>query len=665
MRKLLVITISWFFCYNGFANPRIIVKLKPDYVSMQQGTGIPVSERALRLIQMQPFSNLQLQKLSQKAGTSFIDIKANAIGARVLELSTNVNPAQLAQILKQLNSMPDVAYAEKDVTFYPTVNQPNIYQWDMYTQTTSIPETIVPFYGDSFYNGSNFVTSSGSGITVAVLDTGYVPHPNLLNNLQSLIDGSESYGYTFITDCRRAGTCPFSTPDDQALINPYPNGLDLGDWMTLAEYDSASSSWQEHCQYEDGQPVIKSSSWHGTHVTGTIVGEGPADPEVIGSGVLGGAYSAKVLPVRVLGKCGGSIADIVDGMLWAAGLHPDIPNFHPVKVLNMSLGGYGSCPQIYQEAIDLLTLAGVSIVVSAGNDAQNVNTTMPANCRNVISVGALSPTQKLAIYSNWGNVTISASGGEEFADYTTTYPSKAIFSTIYGSSEGYGDAAVGCSGNGCFTYGWNQGTSMAAPHVAAAIADMLAINPALTPAEITAILQASASSFDNCSEFGCVSGGRLNTAGVLDYINESINLLTPNPVQLTDFSLGSSSVTLTNRNIQPVMISSLSVIGARSTNFVIAASSSCVSGVLLNQGQNCSVTIITHDMKASYDYFARLVVKNESNEIVTDVPLAYSMPAAALSTSGGGCSTGGSGDDSSLLLLTILACIYYRLRRKL
>ena len=112
---------------------------------------------------------------------------------------------------------------------------------------------------------------------------------------------------------------------------------DPGDWITSAE---SSSGFFAEC------PVMN-SSWHGTHVGGTI---GAATNN--GLGVAGLNWVSKFVPVRVLGKCGNYSSDIADGIRWAAGLSlKDVPdNPYPAKVINMSLGGYNSdgCSDTYQ-----------------------------------------------------------------------------------------------------------------------------------------------------------------------------------------------------------------------------------------------------------------------------------------------------------------------------
>ena len=183
------------------------------------------------------------------------------------------------------------------------------------------------------------------------------------------------------------------------------------------------------------------------------------------SGIAGINWGAKILPVRVLGKCGGTDSDIIDGMRWAAGLPvPGVPtNPNPARVMNLSLSGSATtCPTTYQAAINDVVAKGALIVVAAGNNAVNVAAAKPANCPGVITVAATNLYGDITSYSNYGNgIDISAPGGDAYG---------AIYSTVNSGTQGplYSD------------YGYIAGTSQAAPHVAATAALMLSANPSLT-----------------------------------------------------------------------------------------------------------------------------------------------------------------------------------------
>ena len=191
--------------------------------------------------------------------------------------------------------------------------------------------------------------ADGTGAIIAVADTGYVPHPDL--------DANRLQGYDMISSSSAAR-------DGNGRDT---NGIDEGDYTTF---------WT--CGYSSN------SSWHGSHVAG--IANAVTDN---GIGISGVAPGAKFVPVRVLGSCGGSLSDIADGVMWSAGLQVgNAPiNENPADVINLSLGGTGSCTSFMQDAIDAATAAGSVVVVAAGNENTNASSSTPANCNNVITVG--------------------------------------------------------------------------------------------------------------------------------------------------------------------------------------------------------------------------------------------------------------------------------------
>ncbi|OUS25308.1 hypothetical protein A9Q99_22215 [Gammaproteobacteria bacterium 45_16_T64] len=310
------------------------------------------------------------------------------------------------------------------------------------------------------------ITTGSGDIVVAVIDTGVLPHADLVSNLLP--------GYDFISDS-------WSANDSSGRDN---DASDTGDALSAGECGNG------YPQYD------QDSSWHGTHVAGTIAASSDN-----GLGVAGVAWNSKILPIRVLGRCGGYTSDIADGMRWAAGLPVSgIPaNPTPAKVLNLSLGGTASCTRTYQETIDAVRATGASIIVAAGNESQDASMSTPANCDGVIVVGATDRNGGQAYYSNYGpTVDISAPGGEMYSNSTLS----AILSTHNsGKSSPRSDA-----------YAYQQGTSMATPHVAGAAALLYAVNNALTSDEILEALTSSARTFpssnsnDECTTTKCGAG---------------------------------------------------------------------------------------------------------------------------------------------------------------
>ena len=297
--------------------------------------------------------------------------------------------------------------------------------------------------------------STGSGATVAVIDTGITAHPDL--------DANVLPGYDFVSDATAAR-------DGNGRDS---NAQDQGDWYAGGE-----------C----GQTAAANSSWHGTHVSGTVAA-------VTGNstGVAGVAPNAKVLPVRVLAKCGGSLSDIADAIIWASGgTVSGIPaNANPAKVINMSLGGSGTCGTTYQAAINSAVSRGSTVVVAAGNSNQDAAGFRPANCTSVVTVAASNPSGSLSYYSNYGaTVDLTAPGGD------TSVSSGGILSTIN----------TGTSTPGGAGYANYQGTSMAAPHVAGLVALMKSKSPALSPAQVESTLRQGTRTMPGGCTKGCGAG---------------------------------------------------------------------------------------------------------------------------------------------------------------
>jgi serine protease len=212
-----------------------------------------------------------------------------------------------------------------------------------------------------------------------------------------------------------------------------------------------------------------------------------------GKGVAGVAYGAKLLPLRVIGACGGWLSDTVDAVTWAAGGKVSgVPsNPSPARVINMSLGAEAVCQASMQLAIDSAVQQGSVIIAAAGNESQPAANVSPANCKNVITVGATSRAGNSATYSNYGpEVDVSAPGGDGSTG------SENILSTVNsGTTTPAGEA-----------YGYMQGTSMSAPHVAGVAALMLAVNPALSPAQIEQTVRDTARPLPGTCDGGCGTG---------------------------------------------------------------------------------------------------------------------------------------------------------------
>ena len=303
-----------------------------------------------------PASTAEMQRLSDAAGVPMTYEREMSGGAYVLSLPTRMPLTDVQAIAANLSALPEVEYAEPDAIMVPmlTPNDPQYgSQWHYFVPSTGNYGINAPAAWD--------ITTGSPSIVVAVIDTGITNHTEFV--------GRTVPGYDFISDYRVAndGTGRDSDPSDP------------GDWVTAADLNSAPFVGAG-CQ-------IHNSTWHGTHTAGTI---GAASNNSVG--VAGVNWNSKILPVRVLGKCGGTLSDIADGMRWAAGLSvPGAPaNANPAKVINMSLSGAGACGTTYQDAINAITGAGTTIVVAAGNNnpGQDASGYRPGNCIGVITVAA-------------------------------------------------------------------------------------------------------------------------------------------------------------------------------------------------------------------------------------------------------------------------------------
>jgi serine protease len=264
---------------------------------------------------------------------------------------------------------------------------------------------------------------------------------------------------------------------------------DPGDWVTAAEANLVGGEFYK-CTSQDstGRYVSESSSWHGTQTAGLI-----AASTNNGLGMASVGRTVRLLPVRVLGKCGGFDSDIIAGMRWAAGLSvAGVPtNPTPARIINMSLGGGGACSAAYQSAMAEISAAKVVVVASAGNSAGHA-VSSPANCPGVIAVAALRHVGTKVGFSDLGpEIAISAPGGNcvnTAANSPCLYP---ILTTSNGGST------VPFAGSSLYTDSFDStlGTSFSAPLVSGTVALMLSARPTLSPAEVLTLLKGTARAF--------------------------------------------------------------------------------------------------------------------------------------------------------------------------
>jgi serine protease len=390
-----------------------------------------------------------LERSSARVGASMQRVRTTATGAEVVRANRRLSRAELDDLVRTLASDPDVEYAEEDVLQkrYVVPNDARYSeQWHYYETRGGLN---LPSAWDA---------STGVDVTVAVLDTGYRPHADLADNLWP--------GYDFISDT-------FIARDGNGRDS---DARDPGDWTLSADCPPDSP-------YD--------SSWHGTHVAGTIAAETNNS-----QGVAGVAFGARVLPVRVLGRCGALTSDISDAIIWAAGGSvPGVPtNPNPARVINMSLGTPpgGTCSSTQQAAINEARSRGTVVIVAAGNDGVNANRVAPANCSGVVVVAATTRSGGKTWYSNYGTIVdVAAPGGD-----LTGSAANDVWSTLNG----------GTTVPGSDSYGAYGGTSMATPHVAGVAALMLSQNGTLTPDDVESRLKSSARALPGSCSGGCGAG---------------------------------------------------------------------------------------------------------------------------------------------------------------
>jgi len=397
----------------------------------------------------------------------------------------DLKPGQDAETaLAAWEQAPGVTGVIPDIRALPLIDPIDPYyasQWDMHEPTTGKEgaANVAATWG----------TTNGAGVVVAVIDTGRTDHPDLIANMPA------GWGVDMIDN-------PVTSRDgDGRDMNP----TDEGDW----------------CSYP--------SSWHGTHVAGTI---GAAQNNI---GISGIAPNVSIVHVRALGRCGGSFNDVIDGIRWAAGLATTWDgqqwsnyglsiNAHPADVINMSLGGGGACWGTLQDAITQARAAGTVVVTAAGNSTADAANFTPANCNDTVTVAATGRVGGLAGYSNFGSsIDIAAPGGDMPRD-------SGILSTV----------ATGATTATGYSYANYHGTSMAAPHVAGVAALVASLHPTWGPNEIEAAIYAGVRPFPADSLRPCVTTsetptgsqrrcgvGLLDAVGALDMAQPTLTITAP------------------------------------------------------------------------------------------------------------------------------------------
>ena len=435
---------------------RVIVKFKSSATTLRD---IPLG--AVRTsARVHDVMQGRANALSARAGTNLVAGRAVSDRTQVM-LAKGMSSAVLA---RRLSAHPDVEYVQVDRfrsrlavpndPLYGPVNgtSPAAGQWYLKAPSGAIVSSInAPQAWD--------VTTGIPQVVVAVLDTGVrKDHPDLAGQL---LPGYDMVQQTNISN------------DGDARDN---DPSDPGDYYTTSEQ---AANLINGCTASD-------SSWHGTQTSGLI---GALWNNNVG--MAGLASGAKVLPVRVLGKCGGWDSDILVGMRWAAGLSiGGLPvNSTPARVINMSLGGDGNCSAAYADAIADVAAHGAVVVASAGNNSGHA-LSVPANCSGVVAVTGLRHTGTKVGYADLGsNATIAAPSGN-----CGTLPNGCQYPILSTTNAG---TTTPVAGSAAYTNGTDYaiGTSFSAPLVSGTLALMLSSNPSLSAAQAVSLLRSTARPF--------------------------------------------------------------------------------------------------------------------------------------------------------------------------
>lgn len=614
----------------------LLLLLVPAYSAQDPSAAVDVDKRYVSrlIVKMRgakSAATFNVQQLSAAAGMPLAHARTMGGGADVMHLPYRMSVAEANAVAERLQTDPAVEYVEVDRLLRP-LRVPNdaFYgaQWHLHSFASP----------DNEPGGMNLppawdLTTGDAAVVAAVLDTGIVAHTD--------IDPSRlAAGFDFVSaDPRPPGqpeTFFVANDNDGRDANP----TDPGDWATQEEVESPNTPCTD----------VSNSSWHGTHVTGII---GAASDNA--AGIAGINWVSRILPVRVLGKCGGFTSDIADGIRWAAGLSvTGAPaNANPAKVLNISLGGNFPCAQspTLQNAINDAVNAGATVVVAAGNENQDAANSSPASCNNVIAVAATSRSGARAGYSNFGAlIDIAAPGGEQ----TFATVSNGIQSTV---NSGTTTAIPNPAGS---TFAFYQGTSMSAPQVTGVVSLMLSLNAALTPAEVLTRLQTTARAFPAGTGRDCTSatcGAGIVNAGAALASLRGLAAAPASPTfadtERTQIS-AAVPVTIGNNTGGVVTISAVSVSGDFRSN---GGAGDCAAGTVLaagsGPGTSCSVSMVFEPTVVGARRGVLTVTSNAANGTLS-IPLAGNGtgPSVTLTATDGTAAETRANNDPGVFTVT-------------
>ena len=618
---------------------RFIVKFKTD------------SAQAL------PSGAVRASALTASAGQVLRHVRSLGEQAEVVALPASVNNDEARNIAKQLQLDPRVEYAEPDYKMFPvrTANDPGFSPGINFAVLPSVALVSQwylsdPIGGINAPGAWNVVVGSPSTI-VAVTDTGVLNHSDLAGRIVT--------GYDFIG------------PDADGSHDTANDGngrdadaTDPGNWITTQEARIGNFAG---CGPDP-------SDWHGTHVAGIIAANADNRQNIAGIN-----WATKIMPVRVLGKCGGYISDIVDGIRWSVGMAVSgVPqNANRANIINLSLGipsTNASCSPTMQSAINDVLARGATVVVAAGNGAVDSTRSIPANCAGVISVAAsLRNGQFASSYSNRGaSVTLAAPGGF-IPDPASDFGADGILSiNDRGETRPLNDNATAVL----------FGASFSTAIVSGVASLLLAVNPNLSPTQIKAILQSTARLPSNPNDKGldCVIAANrpcqqyvVDAAAAVSAASQPLLTILDsnrNPVSLLNFGTSTLSATSAPQTIivrnpsgLPIRIERLLIAGQHQDDF--NAATTCADPFDLAAGAECQIDV-TFTARGNNVRTADIIVASN-----VDLPVALTGSGSTTPPSagnngggGGGCTLNSKQNRDPTLLLIVAISLFTFVRRR-
>ncbi|MEZ5636659.1 MAG: S8 family serine peptidase [Burkholderiaceae bacterium] len=500
-----------------------------------------------------------------------------------------MNRAEMTGLLRQLRQDAQIAYVEIDervtAQFMPNDTEFLAQQWSM--------QSLAAGAGAGNFPGA-WDRATGAGVIVAQLDGGFRPHADLFANVLP--------GYDFIS-ADPSGR--FDTANDGDGRDS--DARDPGDWS------------------DRGDCPPGNSGWHGTHVAGVIAAVGNNN-----SGVAGAAFGARLLPIRVLGVCGGYVSDIAAGMRWAVGLPvPGVPaNNQVAKVLNMSLGRFGSCSQAFQGAVDEVLAAGSVVVAATGNDSARA-ILQPANCTGVIGVTAHAINGDNASYANIGQGTVISAPGGGFG------------AAIAGNGRQiYSTSNTGLTTPQADRLEFKRGTSMATAHVSGVAALMFEAKPTITPQELRSRLVNAARPHP---AGGFCAGLQTCGAGLLDAAQSVQDVLDDNaPVVAAASSAGLAAPRGATVQLTGTALAGRLGMGLQSTSWtqiagpavtLTGANGSNASFVVPASGNSFSFRFRALDLNGKAAHVDLTVPANNTAPVLTPISTRFVLEGESLSFS--------------------------------